>query len=87
MGVQLNIKDPETIRLARELAGRSGRSVTETIRMALTEEARRRETNLADKMTRLEAMIKEVRANMTPEMRLISSKEAQDSLYDDGIPA
>jgi ribonuclease VapC len=27
MGVQRNIKDPETVRLARELAGTTGRSV------------------------------------------------------------
>lgn len=35
MATQLNIKDPETIALARTMAKRSGRSVTATIRDAL----------------------------------------------------
>lgn len=87
MGVQLNIKDAETVRLARELAGRSGRTVTDTIRSALMEEARRLDAASSDRMARLEAMIEEVRANLTPDMRLVSSKEVQDSLYDHGIRA
>ena len=34
MGVQLNIKDAETVRLARELAGRTHQPVTTAIRKA-----------------------------------------------------
>lgn len=37
MGVQLNIKDEETVRLARELAAELGESVTEAVRTALRE--------------------------------------------------
>lgn len=86
MGVQLNIKDAETVRLARALAERTGKSVTETIRQALLDEQARQEAASAARLARLDALIKETHARMTPEMRLITSKEAQDSLYDDGIP-
>ena len=37
MGVQLNIKDEETVRLARELAAELGESVTQAVRIALQE--------------------------------------------------
>lgn len=37
MGVQLNIKDEETVRLARELAAEMGESVTQAVRIALQE--------------------------------------------------
>lgn len=37
----LNIKDPETERLARELARRTGESITEATRRALEERLRR----------------------------------------------
>lgn len=37
MGKQFNIKDAETIRLARELAGQLGSSVTSAIRQAVQE--------------------------------------------------
>jgi antitoxin VapB len=35
MGVQLNIKDEDTVNLARRLAHKHGRSVTATVRAAL----------------------------------------------------
>jgi antitoxin VapB len=35
--VALNIKDPETDRLARELAARTGESITKAVSVALTE--------------------------------------------------
>ncbi|MGJ3629789.1 type II toxin-antitoxin system VapB family antitoxin [Sphingomonas sp. MMS24-JH45] len=47
MGVQLNIKDPETVRLARELAGQTRRTVTETVRAALEKMADEREAEVA----------------------------------------
>ena len=37
MGAQLNIKDAETIRLARELAEMTGQPITKAIRTALEE--------------------------------------------------
>lgn len=41
MGAQFNIKDEETIRLARELAEQLGQSVTETFRQSILEKAER----------------------------------------------
>jgi antitoxin VapB len=46
MGVQLNIKDEQTVELARELAKKLGKSVTETVREALEEKKRRREAEI-----------------------------------------
>jgi antitoxin VapB len=40
-GMALSIKDPETDRLARELARRTGESLTEAIKRALAERLRR----------------------------------------------
>ena len=39
MGVQLNIKDEETVKLARELAAEMGESVTQAIRTAFARNA------------------------------------------------
>jgi antitoxin VapB len=38
----LNIKDPETDRLARELAARTGKSITEAVKTALRDSLKRR---------------------------------------------
>ncbi|WP_162242939.1 type II toxin-antitoxin system VapB family antitoxin [Sphingomonas sp. Leaf412] len=43
MGVQPNIKDPDTVRLARALAERSGNNVTETIRAGLQQASEERD--------------------------------------------
>ena len=87
MGVQLNIKDPETVRLARELAGKSGRSVTETIRRALEKVDADRDAEIAARVAAIDSIVEEVQRKMTPEMRKVTSKEAMDSIYDDGLPA
>lgn len=87
MGVQLNIKDPETVRLARELAGKSGRSVTETIRHALEKVDADRDAEIAARVAAIDSIVEEVQRKMTPELRKVTSKEAMDSIYDDGLPA
>ncbi len=87
MGVQLNIKDPETVRLARELAEKSGRSVTETIRHALEKVDADRDAEIAARVAAIDSIVEEVQRKMTPEMRKVTSKEAMDSIYDDGLPA
>ena len=87
MGVQLNIKDPETVRLARDLAGKSGKSVTETIRAALEKAHVEREADIAARLAIIDDIVERVQQKMTPEMRKITSKEAMDSIYDDGLPA
>lgn len=87
MGVQLNIKDPETVRLARELAGKSGRSVTETIRHALEKVDADRDAEIAARVAAIDSIVEEVQRKMTPEMRKVTSKEAMDSIYDNGLRA
>ncbi len=83
MGVQLNIKDPETIRLARELAGSSGDTITATIRNALEREHREREERFQEVLARVREISAEFRANMPPEWHGKTSKEIMDEIYDD----
>lgn len=86
MGVQLNIKDPATVRLARQLADRSGKSVTETIRAALEAAQQVREAETAARIAEMDRIVASVQRKLTPEMRKITSKEAMDSIYVDGLP-
>ena len=60
MGVQLNIKDPETVRLARELAGQTRRTVTETVRTALEKMAAEREAEVQRKKAAILAAIRSI---------------------------
>jgi antitoxin VapB len=83
MGVQLNIKDPETVRLARELAGKTGKSVTETIRAALERESNERERVIEQKVARIEAIAADFRRHMPEEWHHMSSKEIMDSIYNE----
>ncbi len=84
---QLNIKDAETIRLARELADASGQSVTATIRKALEREYREREEKVARTLERVREISAEFRANLPDHLQALSSKEWMDAIYDeDGLP-
>lgn len=86
MGAQLNIKDAETVELARSLAQKLGKSVTETIREALEEKARAREAEIEAKIARINAIVDDIRAKMPPEARRLTSKELMDAIYDeDGL--
>ena len=87
MGVQLNIKDPETVRLARELAGATKRSVTETIRSALEREKTRQDEEIAARNARIRAATAASRADLPAEHRNMTSKEMMDLIYntDDGL--
>mgnify|MGYP003345761734 FL=1 len=60
MGLQLNIKDPETVRLARELAGQMRRTVTETVRAALEKMAQEREEEVARKKAAILAAVRSI---------------------------
>ncbi len=60
MGVQLNIKDPETVRLARELAGQTRRTVTETVRAALEKMAEEREEAIARRKAAILAAVRSI---------------------------
>ena len=87
MGVQLNIKDAETVRLARELAEATGQPITQAIRQALEGELRRREEEKLAYIDRLREIAREFRAGMPDELRKLTSKEWMDSIYDeDGLP-
>ncbi|UVO51782.1 type II toxin-antitoxin system VapB family antitoxin [Sphingomonas sp. SUN019] len=87
MGVQLNIKDPETVRLARELAGDTGRTVTETVRAALQRAHEDRADKIQAKIAKMNAAVDRLRKHLPPEWKGRTSKEIMDELYDeDGLP-
>jgi antitoxin VapB len=85
--MSLNIKNPETHRLARELARRNGETLTTAITIALKERLERQKKEV-DKESRLDWL-----RRITAETAAImndgrSSKEIMDELYDEetGLP-
>lgn len=86
MATQLNIKDPETVRVVREYAAETGRSIPATIRAAVENDRRARRATIDDKIKRANAIVDEVRRRMPDEWRGKSSKEIMDSIYDDTQP-
>lgn len=87
MGVQLNIKDAETVRLARELADATGQPITKAIKQALERELQRREADIEETIARVKEISREFVASVPAEMRGKTSKEWMDDLYDeDGLP-
>jgi antitoxin VapB len=87
MGVQLNIKDAETVRLARELAAQTGKSVTETIRVALERAWTNRQNEIERRIAEINASVDRLRQHLPPEWEGRTSKEIMDELYDeDGLP-
>ncbi|TGX55576.1 hypothetical protein E5A73_00085 [Sphingomonas gei] len=82
MGVQLNINDAETVRLARQLADATGQPVTQVIRLALEREVQRREEEFAKILAKVKEISREFVTSMPPEMRGKSSKEWMDDIYD-----
>ncbi len=86
----MNIKDPQVHAMARELAARRGTSVTEAVRQALGAELTRTTAPGPEdiRSTRLEA-IRQIQARFSalPIRDPRSSRDLQDSLYDDrGLP-
>lgn len=87
MGAQLNIKDAETVRLARQLADATGQPITKAIKAALERELARREEEVQETIARLREIGREFRADIPPEMRGKTSREWMDGIYDkDGLP-
>ena len=84
MGVQLNIKDAETVRLARELADATGLPITQVIRQALERELK---ATAQEKQARLDgarAIIRETRTMWKPEYEGEElSVTYKDHLYDE----
>lgn len=71
MGVQLNIKDEETVRLARELAAELGESVTQAVRIALQERRARTAPPPQRRATvdEIMALVRGARRHLKPEFR------------------
>lgn len=87
MATQLNIKDAETIDLARKLAKASGRSITETVKAALRKADDAREAERAEFLRRAKEISADFRAHMPPDWRHKTSREIMDEIYDDdGLP-
>lgn len=89
MGVQLNIKDEETVRLARELAAELGESVTQAVRVALQERrARTVQQQRRPTTDEIMAMTHRLREHWKPEFRDQQlSVTHGDLLYDEnGLP-
>lgn len=79
----LNIKDPETDRLVRDLADLTGLTITDVIRVAVREkmvrEARRRERGSMD---RIRAIVRAYNA-----LPVIDPRTPEEMLYDEhGLP-
>ena len=87
MGVQLNIKDAETVRLARSLADETGKSVTEAIRLALRQAHADREREVAERKADIRRAVQAIRDCLPPEILAKSSRELMNDLYgEDGLP-
>jgi antitoxin VapB len=84
MGAQLNIKDAETIRLARELAEATGQPITQAIRAALERELQRREEEVQETIRRVNEIVVEFKRDLPEEWRGRTSREIMDSIYDEG---
>lgn len=82
----LNIKDPATDALARELAGQTGESITEAIRVAMAERLTRlrRRASVSARSADLQRFIDRGRQRVT-----LDDRSADEILgYDeDGLPA
>jgi antitoxin VapB len=81
---QLNIKNPETRRLARELAELTGRSVTEVVADSLRERLER------EKRARSKAGVAEKRKELADEVSrlpVLDDRDPDEILYDEyGLP-
>ncbi len=88
MGVQLNIKDPETVRLAHELAKRRGKSVTQAIRSAIEHDLAVDVDELAERKRRAGELISGLRSRFKPEFAAQELSITYKSLlYDEkGLP-
>ncbi|HEX8301883.1 type II toxin-antitoxin system VapB family antitoxin [Sphingomonas sp.] len=88
MGVQLNIKDAETVRLARELADATGQPVTQAIKQALERELAVLRDDKNARREEFRAIVREARKRWKPEYDGEElSVTYKDHLYDErGLP-
>jgi antitoxin VapB len=84
--MSLNLKNAKAERLARELARRTGESLTLAVTVAL-EERLERQKKVPQSLSRLERMRKIVERTAPLMKNMPPSKELFDELYDeDGLP-
>lgn len=83
----LSIRDPEVDRLARELAARHDKPITEVVKAALRDYAAKDAPSEREaRAARLKAVFARIHARRIPDGP--SAKELMDELYDeDGLPA
>ncbi len=87
MGAQLNIKDSETIRMARELADATGQPITQAIRQALERELARRDDERQTFLDSVMEISREFRAAMPEAWLGKTAQEIIDESYDEnGLP-
>jgi antitoxin VapB len=86
MGTSLNIKSPEVYQLARELADRTGETLTAAVENALRERLERQRANPKAGLKKWLNEISQETAAIMNDGR--SSKELMDDLYDPetGLP-
>ena len=83
----LSIRDPETDRLARELAALTGESMTEAIREALAERLARTRRGGEDELRRLIASVRAIQERVARLPVLDDRPEDEILGYDaDGLP-
>ena len=82
MGVQFNIKNTEAYALARDIANRTGESMTQVVLDSLR--ARQRELTKAERLERALEIARDMRARLGPDF---FAGEHGDLLYDEfGLP-
>lgn len=88
MGTQLNIKDEETVRLARKLADAMGQPITQAIRHALERELEALRSEQAKRTEEALSIVREARSLWKPEFDGEELSTAyKDHLYDErGLP-
>jgi antitoxin VapB len=86
MGASLNIKSPEVYQLARQLADKTGETLTTAVEIALRERLERQKANPKAGLTEWLADITKETAAIMDDGR--TSKELMDELYDPetGLP-
>ncbi len=92
--MSLNIKNPRTTALVRELAERTGTSQTEAVEVAVRERLAALDAgdsnesgSLEERVKASERLVERIRANLTPSERH-ALRTAESELYDEsGLPA
>ena len=83
----LNIKDPETERLVRELAAETGETVTTVVREAVRERLARRRSTIKDAPDVDWAMIRPAQEFLSEGDPSVTSGSDKDLYDENGLPA